>query len=145
MLGSFSSGQFELFDWRMFLPLNVTSRIVCGRGSRAASPTFGQTFGSFFGSLQYFVYMVAWETDTRWVLMPILARSAATTWAVSEPGGVLSATMLTSGPVYMPARVAGLLHQLLGLGDVAASRWSLGTGRARAAGLVEALGRSSGR
>ena len=87
---SFRSGQFELLDGRMFFPLNGTSRMACGSWKSGSQPTFGQMFGSFFGTLQYFVYMVAWVTETIRALMPILARSAATTLAVSDPGATLS-------------------------------------------------------
>src|SRR4029453_4859778 len=101
-LGTFKSGQFELFTAVMFLPLKVTSRIACGSWKSGNQPTFGQMFGSFFGTLQKRVYIVACVTEIVLTLMPILARSAATTSAVFEPGGVLSATWVSCGPVYMP-------------------------------------------
>ena len=47
-------------------------------------------FGSFFGTLQNLVYIVECVTEIVLTLNPIFARSAATTWAVFEPGGVLS-------------------------------------------------------
>ena len=59
-------------------------------------------FGSFFGTLQYFVYIVECVTEIVLTSKPIFARSAATTWAVFEPGGELSATIVTCGPLYMP-------------------------------------------
>src|SRR5213594_4417478 len=102
MAGSFRSGQFELFTGTMFFPLKVGSRIVCGSWKSGSHPTFGQMFGSFFGTLQNFVYMVACVTETVFTLKPILARSAATTWAVFDPGGVLSATCWIAGPLYIP-------------------------------------------
>src|SRR4029453_6075479 len=100
--GTFRSGQLELFDDVMFLPLNVTSRTVCGSWKSGSHPTVGQMFGSFFGTLQKRVYIVACVTEIVLTLMPILARSAATTSAVFEPGGVLSATWVSCAPVYMP-------------------------------------------
>src|SRR6185295_2678862 len=102
MLGSLRSGQFELFDDVMFLPLNVTSRTVCGSWKSGSQPTFGQMFGSLFGTLQNRVYIVACVTEIVLTLKPILAMSAATTSAVFEPGGVLSATIVTCDPVYSP-------------------------------------------
>ena len=48
------------------------------------------------------MYIVECVTEIVFTLEPILARSAATTWAVFEPGGVLSATIVTCGPVYIP-------------------------------------------
>ena len=80
----------------------MTSRIVCGSWKSGSQPTFGQMLGSFFGTLQNRVYIVACVTEIVFTLKPILARSAATTWAVFEPGGVLSATIVTCGPQYMP-------------------------------------------
>src|SRR6188472_475003 len=84
---SLRRGQFELLTGTMFSPLNVGSRIVCGSWKSGSHPTFGQMFGSFFGTLQNFVYMVACVTEIVLTLKPILARSAATTSAVFDPGG----------------------------------------------------------
>src|SRR4029077_12709479 len=60
MAGSLRSGQLLLFVVRMFFPLNVGSSSVCGSWKSASQPTFGQMFGSFFGTLQNFVYIAAW-------------------------------------------------------------------------------------
>ena len=70
----------------MFLPLKVGSRIVCGSWKSGSQPTFGQMLGSLFGTLQNFVYIVACVTEIVFTLNPILAMSAATTWAVFDPG-----------------------------------------------------------
>ena len=58
--------------------------------------------GSLLGTLQNRVYIVECVTEIVLTLMPILARSAATTCAVFAPGEVLSATIVTCGPVYIP-------------------------------------------
>src|SRR5579863_6817220 len=102
MAGSFRSGQLLLFVWRMFLPLNVGSSSVCGSWKSASQPTFGQMFGSLFGTLQNRVYMAACWTEIVFTFIPIFARLLATTAAVSDPGGELSATCVTCGPVYLP-------------------------------------------
>ena len=37
--------------------------MACGSWKSGSQPTFGQTFGSFLGTLQYFVYMVECVTE----------------------------------------------------------------------------------
>jgi hypothetical protein len=102
IFGSFKSGQFELFTGVIASPANVTLRTACGSWKSGSQPTFGQMFGSFFGTLQYFVYIVECVTEIVFTWKPILARPAATTCAVLEPGGELSATIVTWGPEYIP-------------------------------------------
>src|SRR6266545_1376703 len=126
--GSLSSGQLELFEGRMFFPLNVGSRIVWGSWKSGSHPTFGQMSGSFAGTLQNFVYMVACVTETCFTLKPILAKSAATTLAVSDPGGVLSATIDTCGPLYVPPAYPAFVISALAL---ATSRSCSGSGTGR--------------
>jgi len=99
IFGSFNSGQLELLTGVIRWPENVTSRTACGSWKSGSQPTFGQMFGSFFGTLQNRVYIVECVTEIVFTLKPIRARSAATTCAVFEPGGVLSATIVTCGPV----------------------------------------------
>src|SRR3954454_5926077 len=54
---SFSCDQLLLFAGRMFLPLNVGSRYVCGSAKSFSQPTFGQMATLAFGTLQNFVYI----------------------------------------------------------------------------------------
>ncbi len=48
------------------------------------------------------MYIVECVTEIVFTSKPILAMSAATTCAVLEPGGELSATIVTCGPLYIP-------------------------------------------
>src|SRR5436190_15088027 len=100
--GSLSCGQFELLTGTMFLPLKVTSSIACGSWKSAIQPLFGQIFGSCLGTLQKRVNIVACVTEIVRTRIPIRARLFATTLAVSDPGGVLSATWATVGPEKRP-------------------------------------------
>src|SRR5262249_24815197 len=95
----FSSGQFELLVGTMRWPLNVTSRTACGSWKSGSQPTFGQMFGSFFGTPQNRVYIAECVTEIILTFIPIFSRSPATTWAVFEPGGVESATIVSCGPL----------------------------------------------
>ncbi len=67
-------------------------------------PTFGHTFGVFFGTPQNFVYMTSWVTGCRLTLKPSWVSWSLTTWAVLLPGGVLSATIVIeqSLPSHLP-------------------------------------------
>ena len=56
---SLSSGQFELFDGTMCIAVERESRIDWGSLKSLIHPTFGHTFGSFFGTSQNFVYMTS--------------------------------------------------------------------------------------
>src|SRR5262245_49911537 len=103
IFGSLRSGQLELFTGMIRFPLNVTSRIACGSWKSGSQPTFGQMFGSLLGTPQKRVYIVECVTEIVRTFMPIFARSAATTCAVLEPGGELSATIVSSGPEYIPS------------------------------------------
>ena len=96
----------------MLFSANVTLRMACGSWKSGSQPTFGQMFGSFFGTLQYFVYIVACVTEIVLTSKPILAMSAATTCAVFEPGGELSATIVTCGPLYIPFAKPALRQHL---------------------------------
>src|SRR4051794_32961729 len=102
IFGSFSCGQFELFDATMFLPLNVGSSIDCGSGKSFSQPTLGQTSGSVFGTPQNFEYIVSRVTGRKLTLNPscwnaFSTRSAAAFWFV-----LLAATIVICGPLYLP-------------------------------------------
>src|SRR5919199_456076 len=60
--GTFSCDQLELFCWRMFFPLNVGSRNVCGLPKSFSQPTFGQIATFALGTLQNFVYIASCVT-----------------------------------------------------------------------------------
>src|SRR5207302_4781233 len=102
IFGSFSCDQLTLFAGRMFLPLKFASRSACGSWKSASHPTFGQMFGAFFGTPQKRVYIAECWTEIVFTLMPIFARLFATTAAVFEHGGELSATCVICDPLYLP-------------------------------------------
>src|SRR4051794_38318611 len=56
--GSSICGQLELFSWRMFLPLNVGSRMVWESKKSLNHEVLGQNATSALGTLQNFVYIV---------------------------------------------------------------------------------------
>src|SRR5436190_3340746 len=101
---SSSNGQLELFDDTMDSPLNVRSSTACGSWKSATHPTFGQTFGSFFGTLQNFVYMRSCVTLWRLTWNPSDPSWSFATAAVSLPGGESSPTivMLHADPSHFP-------------------------------------------
>src|SRR4051812_11532951 len=101
--GTSSCGQLELPCSRMFLPLNVGSRIVWGSEKSFSQPTFGQIATFAAGELQYFVYIVWCWTWRRTMLKPMFLSCSAATWAVLAPTPVLSPTMrIFSLPSYLP-------------------------------------------
>src|SRR5436305_12343981 len=102
IFGSFNWDQLTLFAGRMFLPLKLASRSACGSWKSAIHPTFGQMLGAFFGTPQKRVYIAECWTEIVFTFMPIFARLFATTAAVFEPGGELSATCVICGPLYFP-------------------------------------------
>ena len=67
-------------------------------------PTFGQTFGSDFTTEQNLVYMMLCSTSWRLTLKPSFSSWSFMTVAVSDPGGVLSPTMVMSQfePSHLP-------------------------------------------
>src|SRR3954453_12104537 len=102
IFGSFSWAQFELLVALMALPLNVGSSIDCGSGKSFSQPTLGQTSGAFFGTPQNFEYIVSRVTGRKSTLKPscwrpFRTRSAAVFWFV-----LWSATIVISGPLYLP-------------------------------------------
>src|SRR3712207_7730212 len=72
-----SSGQFTLFCWRMFSPLNVASSIACGSEKSLNQPTFGQVatrseeHTSELQSRQYLVCRLLLEKNSSPLLPPL--------------------------------------------------------------------------
>src|SRR5689334_7703686 len=66
--------QFELPCGRMFSPLNVGSRYVCGLAKSFSQPTFGQIATFADGTLQNFVYMASCATWRSFTLKPSFAK-----------------------------------------------------------------------
>src|ERR1044071_12345 len=73
--GSLSCVQFTLPAGRIEFPENVGRSIDSGSVKSLNQPTDGQTFGSFFGTPQNFVYIVSRGTLRNVVLKPSFSNS----------------------------------------------------------------------
>src|ERR1051326_8973518 len=103
MVGSFSCGQFELFDGMMFFPLNVGSSTVCGSAKSFSQPTLGQIATLAFGTLQNFEYIVLRSTARRLTLKPSDCIDCCATSATFFCAAALSVTISNVWPpVYLP-------------------------------------------
>src|SRR5690242_14956709 len=95
--------QFELPWGRMFAPLNVGSRYVCGLAKSFSQPTFGQIATFADGTLQNFVYMASCATWRSFTLKPSFAKFSLATAAVSAPTPSESPTIRNVWPPeYLP-------------------------------------------
>src|SRR3954447_2657616 len=85
-------------------PENGTWSIDCGSLKSLIQPTFGQTFGWDFTTEQNRVYIAVCSTSCRSTLKPSFSSWSFITVAVSDPGGVLSPTMVMShtDPSHLP-------------------------------------------
>src|SRR3954451_23004107 len=83
IFGSSRLAKFELPVVRMFLPLNVKSKIASGSAKSLSQPTLGHTGGWSAGTWQYFVYIVWRLTKRRSTLKPSLANWACATVATA--------------------------------------------------------------
>src|SRR4051794_1131284 len=100
--GSSSCGQLELFEATMFFPLNVGSSIVCGSLKSFSQPTLGQMGVLEVGTLQNFEYMVLRVTGLKSILKPSFSMLFRATCAAAFWLALLSATIRSFGPLYLP-------------------------------------------